>query len=241
MRYLSRPELGDFERRRLLYGSDETHYWTNDWSPDFYRLQARAGFISIAIEHEKLGPVLVPEIQSAYAVLDWPDLHLSRSMRRWMRSERCAQADYVLQMGHDLSEILAGVATAHGERNWLSPTYADLLARLAAQGEVDGFRVMTPALVSRSSGRVIAGEVGYSVGRVYTSLTGFFDRQDARHDNVGTLQLVRLCGELEASGFAFWNLGHPSLQYKRDLGAKVIPRGPFLERWLSESGTGGSL
>ncbi|MBW2281926.1 MAG: hypothetical protein JRG82_14385 [Deltaproteobacteria bacterium] len=221
------------ESRLRLYRSADTNYWTDDWSTDFYRLQARAGLISIAFEHDRLGPVLLPEMQSAYAVLDWPDLHLSRSMKRWMRSEAYAQGGYGLRMGHDLQEILAGVRLAHGDHNWLSPAYADLLARLAADGEVDGFEVMTAGLVSQPTGRLVAGEVGYRVGRVYTSLTGFFDRRDPSLSNVGTLQLARLRAKLEFSDFAFWNLGHPSLQYKIDLGAKVVPRAAFLARWFS--------
>ncbi len=240
MQYLARSDLEDLESRLLLYSSSETHYWADDWSPEFYRLQARSGFISIAVEHESLGPVLIPEIQSSYAVLDWRDLHLSRSMKRWMRSAKCAQGDYSLRVGRDLAEILRGVEEAHGNQSWLNRTYAELLTRLAAD-EADGFQVMTATLVSGKTGSVVAGELGYRVGQVYTSLTGFFDRSDPSHNNVGKLQLVLLAEHLENTGFAFWNLGHPSLQYKQDLGAKVIPRGPFLERWFSESGIGWSL
>ncbi len=83
---------------------------------------------------------------------------------------------------------------------------------------------------------MVAGEIGYRVGRVYTSLTGFFDRRDPELRNVGTLQLVLLARHLEASGFAFWNLGQPEMQYKRDLGAPALPRPVFLRRWFSESG-----
>ncbi len=231
-------DLEDASTRRLLYASRETHYWSDDWSPEFYRLLARAGFISIAYEHDELGPVLIPEIQSAYAVLDWPSLHLARSMRRWMRSKRCADGDYALRVGCDLAEVLAGVARTYGDDSWLSEPYAQLLHRLSADQGADDFQVMTATLTSGRTGRVIAGEDGYRIGRVYTSLTGFFDRRDPVHSNTGTLQLALLADHLKASGFAFWNLGHPNMHYKRDLGAQVLPRRPFLQRWFAESGVG---
>ena len=87
----------------------------------------------------------------------------------------------------------------------------------------------------------MAGEIGYRVGRVYTSLTGFFDRHDPELRNVGKLQLVLLARHLQAAGFAFWNLGQPEMQYKRDLGARVLPRPVFLRRWFSESGVDWTL
>lgn len=241
LEYLDRAWLTDPSSLRRLYASDATHYWSDDWSAGFYRLQARLGFISTAIEHEELGPLLVPEIQSSYAVLDWPQLHLSRSMRRWMRSETRAQLDCVLRIDHDLGEILEGVARTYADESWLIGRYAELLEQLRADDARDDFELMTPALISQQTGRLVAGELGYRVGRVYTSLTGFFDRSDGANDNTGTLQLALLAEHLEASGFAFWNLGHPGLQYKIDLGARVLERGVFLGRWFSEGGTGWPL
>ncbi len=185
--------------------------------------------------------MLVPEIQSSYAVLDWAQLHVSRSMRRWMRAGTRTQADYVLRMDHDLGEILEGVARTYADKSWLIGRYRELLEELRTDDAHDDFELMTPALISQQTGRLVAGELGYRVGRVYTSLTGFFDRRDRANANTGTLQLARLAEHLQASGFAFWNLGHPGLQYKIDLGARVVERGVFLQRWFSEGGIGDPL
>jgi len=40
------------------------------------------------------------------------------------------------------------------------------------------------------------------------------------------MQLVLLGQHLQEEGTQFWNLGHP------DLGAKVLRRGEFLEKWF---------
>jgi Leu/Phe-tRNA-protein transferase len=231
---LSRPDVENLETRMQIYMRADTLYWSDDWSPDFYRLLARTGFINIAHEHDELGPVLLPEMQAAYAVLDWPNLHLSRSMRRWLRSARCAEGEYALVVGTDLDAVLAGIGRAYGD-SWLSASYAKLLRTLVADGSVDDFEVMTVALTSGRAGGVVAGEIGYRVGRVYTSLTGFFERDDAFYSNTGTLQLALLAEHLQAAGFAFWNLGHPGMEYKRRLGARNLPRLEFLKRWFAEA------
>ena len=81
---------------------------------------------------------------------------------------------------------------------------------------------------------IIAGEIGYVIGETYTSLSGFCSSEKACQ-NYGTAQLVLLAQCLRAKGFKFWNLGHPNMDYKIKLGAKVTPRIEFLKRWLKDS------
>ena len=86
-----------------------------------------------------------------------------------------------------------------------------------------------PAATAPTS-MLLAGEIGYSIGKVYTSLSGFNVRSDAA---VGTVQLVLLGRWLEQRGYAFWSLGHcysPEMDYKRRLGHRVLPRHAFLDR-----------
>lgn len=82
---------------------------------------------------------------------------------------------------------------------------------------------------------LIAGEFGYTIGGVYTSLTGFCDRE--KIPGCGTLQLCYLGRWLQQCGYAWWNLGHPpsktSMRYKADLGGKILSRKCFLEKWQS--------
>jgi hypothetical protein len=83
-----------------------------------------------------------------------------------------------------------------------------------------------------SEGNIVAGEIGYIIGKTYTSLSGFSSKQK-KHNNYGTAQLVLLAQYLQEQGFSFWNLGQPYMDYKLALGAKVYERKTFLERWLS--------
>lgn len=74
----------------------------------------------------------------------------------------------------------------------------------------------------------LAGEIGFSVGRVYTSLSGW--TEDRTAEGTGTAQLVLLGRWLEHRGYAFWSLGHcysPEMEYKRRLGHRIFPRSDF--------------
>ena len=233
-----RITLADFqslERLEEIYASERELYWTEDWSPELYIAQAKAGFIATSIDLGFPEPfrILLPEIQHAYAVLDWENLHISRSMRRWMGSDACEGQGFRLRVGVDHREILAGIARSHPD-NWMDGRYHDLLAELAA-GTWDGFELLPVGLHDRL-GRLVAGEMGVRTGKIYTSLTGFMDRDDPELNNAGKLQLVRLAEYLRDAGFVFWNLGHPYMQYKLDLGARIVQRAQFLARLRDEGG-----
>jgi hypothetical protein len=53
---------------------------------------------------------------------------------------------------------------------------------------------------------VLAGEIGFSIGRVYTSLTGWTSLRS--REAFGAAQLALLGRWLQARRYAFWSLGH---------------------------------
>jgi Leu/Phe-tRNA-protein transferase len=69
---------------------------------------------------------------------------------------------------------------------------------------------------------LVGGELGYTVGTIYTSLTGFSSR-----DSAGSVQLAALGKLIFASGFTVWDLGM-SMDYKQSLGAQLAPRDDFV-------------
>jgi hypothetical protein len=74
----------------------------------------------------------------------------------------------------------------------------------------------------------IAGEIGFSIGGVYTSLSGWTGERSTH--SVGTCQLVLLGRWLQRRGYAFWSLGHcysPEMDYKRQLGHRIYERHQF--------------
>ena len=227
--YLAHDDLKDV---RTLYhyiypNMDLNYYVSDDFSPSFYVDLAKAGFITIG--HRERGvEYLLPEMQFAYAVLDFCDLHRSRNVMKLQRQPH----RYRFSLAVPLHDVVAGMRQTYPDC-WIHPQYAAMLDTLQ-HWEGGDFSLMTCGLYCPASGQLVAGELGYRIGRTYTSLGGFTTRQK-RYNHFGTLQLVLLARHLESQGYAFWNLGHPYMQYKLDLGARVLAREAFLARWLDAS------
>jgi len=209
----------DFLEREVYPFVEKEYYWSRDSSAAFYIAQAKAGFIAVSevIEGEEL---LLPEIQRSYAVLDFESVHTSRKVAAILRNHTLS-----LEITTDLNEAAEQIARYH-RHNWFSARYHKIL-----QSTVDVDPQFQPyAVLLKDAGRSIAGEIGYVVGRTYTSLTGFSSKE-RRYRDWGKVQMVLLAQRLAQEGFAFWNLGHPYMPYKTALGARVHTRSAFLERW----------
>ncbi|MCP5040843.1 MAG: GNAT family N-acetyltransferase [bacterium] len=218
-------------RARVYPRTDQTLYWSDSWDRDFYVATARAGFICISSRHPDIGPILVPELQESYAVLDWRDLHASRNLRRLMRSGRMEEEALELRVCDPRARVVPTIMEYHGETCWLHEPYHDLIDQLAESGNL-AFALHGIELWSRKRDELIAGELGYSIGASYTSLSGFCRPNEREWRGFGTLQQFLFARTLEASGYHFWNMGHVDMPYKHALGARVVERQAFLERWF---------
>lgn len=166
--------------------------------------------------------ILLPEIQFDYAVLHFEDLHISKKVHKLLK-----QNNHTLSINTKFKEVIEQINSYH-EISWLSPEYQNMLYTIQ-QTQQENFELLSIELNDHNN-KLIAAEIGYTIGKTYTSLTGFCSRQK-EFNNWGKLQLVLLSQYLQTQGFAFWNLGHASLQYKIDLGAKVYNREDFLVLW----------
>lgn len=211
-----------------IYINDvENYYITDDWSPEMYDALAFAGFISVSIQDETGKAYLFPEMQFSYAVLHWDNLHISKRLKGFIYKKVLAH-NYSISINRDIEAVFDGITHYHDDINWMIEPYLDVLRALKDTQQKYNLQPMSIELWDGK--KLIGGEIGYIIGSIYTSLTGFFDREN--YSNFGKVQLLSLALLLKESGYAFWNMGHPHMDYKFDLGAIEYQRRDFLTMWM---------
>ena len=190
------------------------------------------GFLPIASEFQGQC-LLLPKLHRQRCLLlfkrDEPE-HVPKSVRK-----RAKKLTFVLN--RDFDSVVAGCHEQHGIP-WLYPPIVKSFKTLFEAGKdgvelYPGIRVrfFTVELYDVATDSLVAGELGYTVGSVYTSLTGF-----SRANGAGTVQLHALSKFLYLAGFKMWDLGM-SMSYKMSLGAKDFERDAFLDllyKWRLE-------
>lgn len=215
----------------LIYPAmDREYYFSLDWSPAFYVKLSRYGFITIATRDLFHGPVLLPEMQREWAVLHHSRLKVDRRVRKLLMRYGSGETPAELVVNPDPGTVVSRIRDYHGD-SWLIPRYADLVQDLAEHDDPQ-FQIVGIELRIGERRELVAGELGYTHGATYTSLSGFFARSDPRWSNHGSLQLVLLSRLLRSHGLAFWNMGYARMEYKTELGAQILPRSRFLSAWL---------
>ena len=221
----------DIEDKNILFNfiyenMEVNYYYSDDFSLEFYIKLARAGFICVSHTQDNT-QFLLPEMQFEYAVLDFQNLHISKKVQKLLKTPHL----YKFSINQDLEGVLNGISKSHHD-NWIENEYLKMLKQLKNYDKSDlKFKLISCELVCTETDRLIAGEVGYQIGSTYTSLSGFTS-SEKRYNNYGKLQLTLLSQYLKSNNYSFWNLGHPYMQYKLDLGAKILSRKEFLQRWL---------
>lgn len=169
---------------------------------------------------------LLPEIQFEYALLDFDNIKVSKKVKKLIKNE-----DYIFTVNNDFEEVCNRIKMYH-ENSWMSDEYIQILKNIKNSKKLNNkFKLISVELYEKSKKELISGEIGYKINNIYTSLSGFTTKSK-NYNNWGKLQLVLLNQYLKENSYRFWNLGHPQLQYKIDLGAKIYNRDDFLKRWF---------
>ena len=213
----------------FIYPNKELNYYiSDDFSCEFYILLARAGFISVSYMQDDK-QYLLPEMQLEYAVLEFQDLHISKKINKLLRQSN----EYSFSVNNSFDEVLKNIKDYH-EDSWIDKDYLNLLQELRYyKNENIDFELISCELLCEDTKKIVAGEIGYKINSTYTSLSGF-TLKEKKYNNWGKLQMTLLANYLNKNNYSFWNLGHAYMQYKLDLGAKVLSREDFLKKWLRE-------
>ena len=208
-------------RNKIYPDMQKNYYWSDDFSPEFYIAQAKAGFIAVTDIYQGR-ELLLPEIQFSYALLHFEELHISRKVHRLLSKKNLS-----LTVSTDNIATVAQKIQTYHRQSWLTPNYLKILQ--ATQKMKEDFQIITACI--EENGDTVAGEIGYIIGNTYTSLSGFSSREKA-YRNYGTAQLVLLARYLQENDFVFWNLGQSYMPYKFQLGARRYDRSAFLKLWF---------
>lgn len=167
--------------------------------------------------------VLLPKLhqQRSLIRLDRNELHISKSVRK--KSKK-----FTISLNQKLDQVVQNCRKQHGPVCWLYPPLVESFQRIR---DLSGMNVSVAngvcpvrfySVEVYHQGDLIAGELGYSAGRIFTSLTGF-----SNMDSAGSVQLAALGQLLTQNGFSMWDLGM-DMPYKAQLGAKLVAREHFV-------------
>ena len=206
---------------------EENYYWSDDLSKEFYIKAAQCAFVTTSMyKNNKF--FLLPEIQFDYAVMDFKNIKTPQKVSKLLKED-----NYLFTINEKFYEVLDKIKNYH-EESWMKDEYINILKNIKNDTcNNKNFKLMSIEISEKKTNLLISGEIGYQVGSIYTSLSGFRTKEK-KYNNWGKLQLVLLNSYLEKNGYSFWNLGHPQLLYKLDLGATIYTRKEFIKRWNSE-------
>ena len=190
------------------------------------------GFLPIATDG-----VLLPKLHEQRSVIPLPGaLHIQRSARKKAKRFR-------ISVNQNFDDVVSGCRVQHGDRCWLYPPLVEAF-RTIHSGSIEvripnsnranelpqriaptivPIRLYSIEIWNSSSGKLVGGELGYTVGSIYTSLTGF-----SLESSAGSVQLCALGKLLSKCGFTLWDLGM-EMEYKNNLGASLMPREAYVK------------
>lgn len=197
----------------LISGYNRDFCISPDFSPGFIARLMQAGFLVMSARLDGdpgeggIKPVtyiLLPKLHLVRSALFFENLHIKKSIR-------CYLDRYKLRFDSDFETIVDRCVQVHGD-DWLTPPLVAAIKKIREQNA--GPYPASFALYRNE--KLVAGEFGVIVDKVYTSYSGYYDE-----GNAGTVQLIKTTRYLQEHGFTFFDLGMP-LPYKTDLGAVDI-------------------
>lgn len=164
--------------------------------------------------------MLLPKIHKVRCILPPGDVHIGRKVKRRAKG-------FHLSINRSWAEVVANIQqltfTNHKGDCWLSDELADAYKAVGSLSveQRRGVLFHSIELWHTASGRLVAGEIGYTCGSMYSSCTGFAMKDE--YPGAGSVQLAALGRWLARCGFTIWDLGM-ELDYKLELGCKPVPR-----------------
>jgi len=216
---------------RLNKDKKDEFGWSLSFDPLFISQLCLNGFLPMAGQCFSDLICLLPKLHQKRCLLtNQNDLKISKGTKKRSRH-------FEVTMDQAFNEVIKEIQVQHGDTCWFYAPLTDAYREIHKHNNditfygvrIHSIEVWRPQTLAEdgsitSPRQLVAGEIGYTVGGSYTSLSGF-RHKDA--DGAGTVQCCALAKMLDHCGFKMWDLGM-GMQYKYDLGAKDVPRNEFL-------------
>ncbi|CRG98721.1 Leu/Phe-tRNA protein transferase, putative [Plasmodium relictum] len=159
--------------------------------------------------------LLIPKIHYIRSCMHPSEIHISKKVKK-----KCK--NFYITIDKDFDGVIEGIVEKHGQ-NWLYPFVQKEFKKIFEKS-ITYKNVQMHSVEVWYEDKLVAGEIGNTVGSIYTSLTGF-----QRKSCAGTIQLCALAKLLEYQKFQLWDLGM-LLPYKKEIGSKEIPMKEFFNK-----------
>lgn len=146
------------------------------------------------------------------ALLPLEGIHVSRSLRRTLRSGR-----FHCTKDTAFADVVAGCADRREGGTWITPAMARAYERLHQLGHAHSVEVWD------TRGALVGGIYGVAVGAAFSGESMFHRATDA-----SKVALVELAARLRAGGFWLFEAQLPTL-HLTSMGAVAVPRSAFLD------------
>jgi len=203
-------------------GEDDSEFcWGLSFDPTFIANLAREGFLPMSGQIFADLICLLPKLHVQRCLMvNLQDIKIGNGARK-----RAKHFDFTVDQA--MNEVIKGCQVQHGKHCWF---YAPLtkayrhIQQLNSSGGLQGVRLHSCELWDNKTGKLVAGELGYAVGGIYTSLSGY---REPGSKSAGTIQCCCTAIMLRRVGFLVWDLGM-GMDYKKKLGAEDCERSIFL-------------
>lgn len=170
--------------------------------------------------------MLLPKIHQSRCVFEPAHVHLGRKVRRRAKG-------YHLSVDQAWPLVVRSIQKLTFTKKkgdcWLTDELANAYQAVGDLSDEQrrGVSFHSVELWHTATGELVAGEIGYTCGSVYSSCTGFAMKDE--YNGSGSIQLVALARWLDRCGFTVWDLGM-ELDYKLELGGRPVPRSEWARR-----------
>mmetsp|Transcript_17610 Transcript_17610/g.32382 ORF Transcript_17610/g.32382 Transcript_17610/m.32382 type:complete len:339 (-) Transcript_17610:427-1443(-) len=204
---------------QLATTNPQDFHWAVSFEPDFIAELMLNGFLTMCEKIRNNEFILLPKLHVERCLLDLSTFQVKRSTRKKAKG-------FKMSLNKSFCQVCQEIVKQHG-RNWFQVPLVEAFTLMNARGSAGcskGRVHLHSVELWTEDGELVAGEVGYAVGKCYTSLSGF-----SKMSSAGSVQMAATGAFLAERGFVLWDLGM-GLEYKFDMGATSVPRIQFLLR-----------